>query len=176
MASNTVSIEPVVKTVTVACTPEEAFRCFTADFAMWWPGATHSVVAYASQFKDKPTAVIFEPCISGRIFERTRAGEEYAWGSVLVWQPPTRVAFSFHPGRDAKESANGGGHVLCGTGRNNSRADTWRLGETKFQGAGKPATATTRDGRQYSLPLTPNTYETESDLRGSHASPQSSCC
>lgn len=104
MASNSVSIEPVVKTVTVACTPEEAFRCFTADFAMWWPGATHSVVAYASEFKDKPTAVIFEPCISGRIFERTRAGEEYAWGSVLVWQPPTRVAFSFHPGRDAKEA------------------------------------------------------------------------
>ncbi len=104
MATQSVSIEPVVKTVTVACTPEEAFRYFTADFGMWWPAATHSVVAYASQFKDKPTTVILEPHVSGRIFERTRAGEEHSWGSVLVWQPPTRVAFSFHPGRDDKEA------------------------------------------------------------------------
>jgi uncharacterized protein YndB with AHSA1/START domain len=104
MAARSVSIEPVVKTVTVACTPDEAFRYFTADFGMWWPAATHSVVAYASQFKDKPTTVILEPRVSGRIFERTRAGEEHCWGSVLVWQPPTRVAFSFHPGRDDKEA------------------------------------------------------------------------
>lgn len=104
MATQSVSIEPVVKTVTVSCTPEEAFRYFTADFGMWWPAATQSVVAYASQFKDKPTAVIFEPRVGGRIFERTRAGEKHSWGSVLVWQPPTRVAFSFHPGRDDKEA------------------------------------------------------------------------
>ena len=104
MATKSVSIEPVVKTVTVACTPEEAFRYFTADFATWWPAATHSVVAYASQFKDKPATVVFEPRVSGRIFERTRAGEEHTWGSVLAWQPPARVAFSFHPGRDDKEA------------------------------------------------------------------------
>jgi len=104
MATQSVSIEPVVKTVTVACTPEEAFRYFTADFGMWWPTATHSVVAYASQFKDKPTTVILEPRVSGRIFERTRAGEEHSWGSVLVWHPPKRVAFSFHPGRDDREA------------------------------------------------------------------------
>ena len=110
MATKSVSIEPVVKTVTVACTPEVAFQYFTADFGMWWPAATHSVVAHASQFKDKPTTVIFEPRVSGRIFERTRAGEEHSWGSVLVWQPPTR---------------------------------------------GKPATVTTKDGREYSLPPTP---------------------
>ncbi len=48
MASTLVWIEPVVKTVTVACRPEE--------------------------------------------------------GSVLAWQSPTRVAFSFHPGRDAMEA------------------------------------------------------------------------
>ena len=104
MATKSVSIEPVVKTVTVACTPEEAFRYFTADFATWWPAATHSVVAYASQFKDKPATVVFEPRVSGRIFERTRAGEEHSWGSVLAWQPPAHVAFSFHPGRDDKEA------------------------------------------------------------------------
>jgi len=104
MAIKAVSIEPVVKTVTVACTPDEAFRFFTSDFGAWWPSATTSVVAYASLFKEKPKAVIFEPRLGGRIFERTHGGEEHPWGSVLAWQPPIRLAFSFHPGRDAKEA------------------------------------------------------------------------
>jgi uncharacterized protein YndB with AHSA1/START domain len=93
-----------VKTVTVACTPEEAFRYFTADFSTWWPSATHSVVAYASEFKDKPADVILEPRVGGRIFERTSSGEEHLWGSLLAWEPPTLVVFSFHPGRDEKEA------------------------------------------------------------------------
>jgi uncharacterized protein YndB with AHSA1/START domain len=104
MATRSVPIEAVVKTVTVACTPEEAFRYFSADFAMWWPAATHSVVAHASKFTDKPATVIFEPRVSGRIFERTRAGEEHTWGNVLEWQPPARMAFSFHPGSDDQEA------------------------------------------------------------------------
>jgi Activator of Hsp90 ATPase homolog 1-like protein len=103
MTSNAASIEPVVKILTVPCTVEEAFRYFTADFSMWWPAATHSVVAYASGFKDQPAAVIFESRAGGRIFERAPSGEEHIWGSVLAWQPPARVAFSFHPGRDPKE-------------------------------------------------------------------------
>ena len=104
MTNKSVSIEPVVKTVTVACTPEEAFRYFTADISMWWPVATQSVVAYASDFKDTPEAVIFEPRVGGRIFERARSGEEHVWGTVLTWGPPSQVAFSFHPGRDDKEA------------------------------------------------------------------------
>jgi hypothetical protein len=35
MTTKSVSIEPVVKNVTVACTPEEAFRYFTSDFSKW---------------------------------------------------------------------------------------------------------------------------------------------
>jgi uncharacterized protein YndB with AHSA1/START domain len=104
MTTKSGSIEPVVKTVTVACTREQAFRYFTADFSMWWPTATHSVVAYASEFKEKPADVIFEPCVGGRIFERTSSGEEHLWGRLLAWEPPTLVAFSFHPGRDAKQA------------------------------------------------------------------------
>jgi uncharacterized protein YndB with AHSA1/START domain len=98
------SIEPVVKQITVACTPEDAFRYFTRDFSKWWPAATHSVVAYASEFKHEPAAVIFDPRVGGRIFERAYSGEEHAWGSVLAWEPPQRVSFSFHPGRDERQA------------------------------------------------------------------------
>jgi uncharacterized protein YndB with AHSA1/START domain len=104
MTTQSTSIEPVVKKITVACAPAEAFHYFTADFARWWPAATHSVVAYASEFKDSPAAVIFEPRVGGRIFERARSGEELAWGSVLAWEPPVRVLFSFHPGRDERQA------------------------------------------------------------------------
>lgn len=104
MATNPMSIDPVVKAVTVGCTREEAFRYFTTDFGMWWPAATHSVVAYASAFKDKPATVSLEPRVGGHLFERTRTGEEHVWGRVLTWQPPARLVFSFHPGRDDKEA------------------------------------------------------------------------
>jgi uncharacterized protein YndB with AHSA1/START domain len=104
MTPASVSIEPVRKTVTVACTPEEAFRYFTADFSMWWPAASHSVTAYASEFRDTPAFVVLEPRIGGRIFERTRSGEEHLWGRLLAWEPPALVAFSFHPGRDEREA------------------------------------------------------------------------
>jgi uncharacterized protein YndB with AHSA1/START domain len=93
-------IPPVIKTVTVECTPDEAFRYFTADFNKWWPVATHSVIAYTSERKQKPTSAVFEQRRGGRIFERGDSGEEHIWGTVLVWEPPSRVVFSFHPGRD----------------------------------------------------------------------------
>jgi len=104
MTTKSLPIKPAVKTVTVECTPEEAFYYFTSDFGIWWPVATHSVVAYASQFKDKPAGAILEPRVGGRIFERTRAGDEHIWGRVLEWDPPKRLVFSFHPGREEKEA------------------------------------------------------------------------
>jgi uncharacterized protein YndB with AHSA1/START domain len=95
-------IPPVVKTVTVDCTPEKAFHYFTADFHKWWPLSTHSVMAYTSNAKQKPASVTFEQWRGGRIFETADSGEEHIWGTVLSWEPPSLVAFSFHPGRDGQ--------------------------------------------------------------------------
>lgn len=95
------AIAPVVKTVNVDCSPGEAFHFFTADFAQWWPLATHSCVGFMSEFKETPESCIFEPRTGGRIVEYARSGEEHLWGTVLAWEPPSRVAFSWHPGREA---------------------------------------------------------------------------
>lgn len=97
-------IAPVVKSVTVECAPEEAFRYFTADFGRWWPLATHSCVAFASDHKEKPESCVFEQRLGGRIVERGPAGEEHVWGTVLAWEPPARVLFSWHPMRDEKKA------------------------------------------------------------------------
>jgi uncharacterized protein YndB with AHSA1/START domain len=104
MAQRDSLIPPVVKTVTVNCPPEDAFLYFTADFDKWWPMATHSCVAFASGHSETPAACVFEQRAGGRIVERARSGEEHVWGTVLAWEPPSRVAFTWHPGDDEKRA------------------------------------------------------------------------
>lgn len=82
------------KSVAVGCSLEDAFRVFTEKIASWWPLATKSVG------HDDAVTLVIEPRLGGRVYERVRAGREHDWGTVLAWDPPTRIAFSWHPGRD----------------------------------------------------------------------------
>ena len=84
------------KSVSVRVPVETAFRVFTAELGSWWPLASKSV----SQ-ADAETVVV-EPRVGGRVVEKARGGEEHLWGEVLVWEPPSRFAFSWHPGRAAE--------------------------------------------------------------------------
>jgi uncharacterized protein YndB with AHSA1/START domain len=78
----------LIKTVTVRCSPEKAFKHFTEGMGAWWPVATHHVGA-------DPETCTFEPRLGGRVYERSKTGVETKWGSVLVWEPPQRLAFSW---------------------------------------------------------------------------------
>jgi uncharacterized protein YndB with AHSA1/START domain len=82
------------KSLTVRVLPERAFEVFT-ELGSWWPLASKSVS------QDDAETVVVEPRVGGRVIEKTRGGEEHAWGEVLVWEPPARFAFSWHPGRAA---------------------------------------------------------------------------
>jgi len=81
------------KSVTVDRPLEEAFRLYTEQLATWWPFSTHSAG------KEEVETVILEGREGGRFYERTRNGDEHLWGTVLVWDPPSRVVHSWHPGR-----------------------------------------------------------------------------
>jgi uncharacterized protein YndB with AHSA1/START domain len=83
---------PLVKVVAVKAAPEKAFRRFTAEMAVWWPLASHSVGGANSE------SVEMEPRVGGRIVERIRGGRECVWGTITAWDPPRRVAFTWHPG------------------------------------------------------------------------------
>ena len=93
-------IEPVVKRITVQCSSADAFRYFTADFDKWWPGHTHSVIAMSTSGARRPRTCTFEPRIGGRTIEHGAGEERHIWGTVIAWEPPRRVSFTWHPGRD----------------------------------------------------------------------------
>lgn len=99
--STQVSVPPVKKTIVVACTPEAAFRYFTADMGKWWPLHVHSCIAQNSKGAERPVTCVLEERKGGRVFERGASGEEHLWGNVFVWDPPAQVAFSWHPTRGA---------------------------------------------------------------------------
>jgi hypothetical protein len=92
--------EPVEQSVHVECSIGEAFELFTRRFGEWWP-----LAAYSLGHEDSEECRL-EPWEDGRIFERSRSGEEHDWGTVKVWDPPHRVEFTWHPGkaRDDEQS------------------------------------------------------------------------
>jgi len=83
---------PVLRTVTVAVDAERAFEVFTRRIGDWWPLQSYSC------FEEDATGVVFE---AERIVERSKSGEEAVWGEILAWEPPFRIAFTWHPGAEA---------------------------------------------------------------------------
>ncbi len=81
--------EPLELAFEVACRPATAFSMWTTRASMWWP-ADHSVSG------ESGLEVVFEERVGGRIFERTPSGAEHQWGRVTAWEPPSRLAYSWH--------------------------------------------------------------------------------
>ncbi len=83
---------PVVKTRRLACSPEHAFATFTAEVGRWWPTATHAI-------GDDVADVVLEPRVGGSMHEVAADGSRTTWGEVTAWDPPRRVAFTWHLAR-----------------------------------------------------------------------------
>lgn len=81
------------KSIVVDCTVETAFRVFTEKTVEWWPFEGHSL------FDEDADAVVFEGRAGGRVYERSRTGEEGLWGTLTAWEPPRGFAMTWHPGR-----------------------------------------------------------------------------
>jgi uncharacterized protein YndB with AHSA1/START domain len=77
----------------VDCPPQHAFTVWTSKIGTWWP-PEHTV-------SGNPAAVVLEGGRGGRIYEQTPAGERYEWGEVTVWEPPRRLAYRWHLGRES---------------------------------------------------------------------------
>jgi uncharacterized protein YndB with AHSA1/START domain len=85
----------VHKSLRVQAPIARAFSVFVEQMETWWP-ATHHIA------KTPFESIFVEPRAGGRWYERDANGQQCEWGTVLAWDPPHRVAFSWHlgPGHD----------------------------------------------------------------------------
>jgi uncharacterized protein YndB with AHSA1/START domain len=93
MTEQTAATEAIRRSVTVDAPVEHAFTVFTERMGDWWPIKRYSV------HEDEADEAGMEPRLGGAVFERWRGGTEN-WGEILSWEPPHRLAFSWHPGGD----------------------------------------------------------------------------
>ncbi len=75
----------VRKTVIVKAPPAVAWRVFTEKMGTWWPLGDYKIG------KAKAIDAVVEPRVGGRWYERGDDGSTTEWGSVLAWEPITRL-------------------------------------------------------------------------------------
>jgi uncharacterized protein YndB with AHSA1/START domain len=80
---------PIQQSVHIDCPIDDAFRLFTENFSEWWPLANYSIDG------EEAESCQMEPWVGGRVFERTRSGEEHEWGSVTEWDPPRHLELTW---------------------------------------------------------------------------------
>jgi uncharacterized protein YndB with AHSA1/START domain len=97
-ARNETALPPIERSTSVPWTQSDAFARFTANFAKWWPVSTHSIGG------KRVRRVVFECRAGGRIYEEFKDGRRFQWGKITAWEPPGRVAFTWHPSRDESQA------------------------------------------------------------------------
>lgn len=72
----------------VAAPPDTAFAVFTEGFDTWWPRDHHIG-------KGQLERAVIEPRVGGRCYGLEADGTVCPWGTVLAWDPPRHLAFSW---------------------------------------------------------------------------------
>jgi uncharacterized protein YciI len=90
------TVPPIRREVLVDADPAVAFEVFTARIGLWWPIAEKSVYGAGG-------TVAFA---GGQIIEQSPDGQRSVWGTVTRWEPPTGVAFTWHPGHTPERASH----------------------------------------------------------------------
>jgi uncharacterized protein YndB with AHSA1/START domain len=88
MTTHTATIS---KDIVVNAPIDEAFRVFTARFGDFKP-REHNLLG------SPITETVFEQRVGGHIIDRAENGSECRWARILVYEPPSRVVFSWDIG------------------------------------------------------------------------------
>ena len=83
---------PLLISFDVDCPADHAFNVWTSKIGTWWP-PDHTV-------SGDPDDIVLESGPGGRIYERTSTGERHEWGEVTGWEPPRRLSYLWHIGRE----------------------------------------------------------------------------
>src|SRR4051794_20496127 len=80
----------VLVSLRVKVPPERAFAVFTDEIGRWWHPN------HLFQFHPLGTGrLAFEPGVGGRLTEQLNSGGSFEIGRVKVWEPPSRLVFSW---------------------------------------------------------------------------------
>jgi uncharacterized protein YndB with AHSA1/START domain len=79
----------VTASIVVAASQEQAFKVFTEDMGSWWPPEHHILQGELASME-------LEPREGGRVYDLGTDGTECQWGTVLAYDPPDRVTFSWN--------------------------------------------------------------------------------
>ena len=77
------------KTILVDAPQDIAWRVFTAKMGKWWPLERYTIG------RSKAVDAVVEPRVGGRWYERGEDGSTCDWGSVLAWEPTSRLVLSW---------------------------------------------------------------------------------
>lgn len=89
MMSGGVDLNSVRKVMNVKAPVEIAWRVFTESMGTWWPLANFKIG------KANAIDAVVEPRVGGRWYEQGEDGSTCQWGSVLKWEPPSRLLLSW---------------------------------------------------------------------------------
>lgn len=90
-AASTTTLPPVIREVTVPVTRQRAFDVYVRDYSDWTIKDHHLGA-------ELPLAIVLEPVVGGRWYERQPDGSECDWGRVLELDEPHRVVLAWHIG------------------------------------------------------------------------------
>jgi uncharacterized protein YndB with AHSA1/START domain len=90
----------VRKVMSVQAPPAVAWKVFTEMMGTWWPLAVYKIG------KANAVDAVMEPRVGGRWYERGDDGSTCEWGSVLSWEPPSRLILSWDIGADWQYDPN----------------------------------------------------------------------
>ena len=81
-------------TADVKAPPAVAWRVFTEKKGTWWP-LTHYKIGKANAID-----AVIEPRAGGRGYERGDDGSTCDWGTILAWEPHSRLVLSWNISAD----------------------------------------------------------------------------
>lgn len=93
-------LNSIRKTTVVEAEQRIAWKVFTEKMGAWWP------LAYYKIGKANAVDAIIEPRVGGRWLERGEDSSTCQWGSVLAWEPPSRLVLSWDVNADWQYDAS----------------------------------------------------------------------
>jgi uncharacterized protein YndB with AHSA1/START domain len=90
----------VRKVLSVKAPPAVAWRVFTQQMGSWWPLGVYKIG------KANAVDAVVEPRVGGRWYERGDDGSTCDWGTVLSWEPPSRLVLSWDISADWQPDPN----------------------------------------------------------------------